>query len=361
MILYGIIVIILFLGAITRQSKWFYYMGLFLMWGLMAFRDPNLGGFDAYFYQKFFDDVPILSGVIGWDSTYSWGYTLLNSAVKTISSQYMTYQIIYSTICFFLLYRILQELDLSYRQKSLFLISFFCFRYMWDMWVILRQNIANLFFWWLTIIIYRYWMKKERTVFADWRQKGLILLAILIPAGFHSSGWLNIIILPMLYGLHCMELKKKRILVLGMSLLIYFVLSPSFDFILNILSMLDTRYLMYDGDSQSGNVIYFFARLFIFAFFAWRYESFEHQAKGYFLDMMALMTLIGAVNAPIVVRICDYYAIGMYGIMGCLPLLFKQNNRDFINGVFCLLMLVLLYRFLCVFDDGVFFNYQIGI
>lgn len=359
MLMYICVAFILFMGTFTKQAKWFYYLGVLFLWTMMAFRHIDMGGFDAVFYQKFFDEVPPIWSLYNYDSNYTWAYTLLNSLVKTLSDQYIVYQIIYSIIAFSILCHLLDKTALNYKEKCLFILFFYCFRYMWDMWVILRQNMADLIFWSFSFVLYDLWKnhKENKTVM----KICCICLAILLPAGFHSSGWLNLLILPLLYYMQKINVETKTIVIILVSLLLYYILSPSFGDILNIISMLDTRYNMYANSDSSGNFIYYIFRLAVFVIFAINYQRISYQYKDYFFDMMGLMVLVGSINAPIIVRFVDYYAIGLYGLGACIPSLFAPSNRLPVLAVYGILLVGLLYRFLLIFDEGVFLDYRFGI
>lgn len=353
-LIYWIIAFILSLGSIAKGGQYFYHIGFLAMWAITAFRNVDLGGIDAGFYQIFYGQVPALENIIGWDSNYSWAYTLFNSTCKTFSHEYIFFQIIYSTVAFLLLYYIINKLELSNRQKCIFLLTFFCFRFMWDMWIILRQNIADLIYWILTIYIYKALNDKYKCFI-------LGILAVILPAGFHTSSWINIIFLFVFYQLFKFEYIKKTYAVIIISLINFFVLSPSFADVLNMVSVIDTRYMMYANEDGSGNIAYFLARMVIVLLFFWRYNSFECKYKEYFYNMMLVMVLVGSFNVPIVVRMCDYYAIGMYGLLSCVHKLFETKSGYFINILFSILLMMIFYWFLIRLDDGQLMHYSLGI
>ena len=359
MLMYICIVVILFMGTFTKQAKWFYYSGVALLWMMMAFRHIDMGGYDALFYQEFFDEVPPIWGLYNYDSNYTWAYTLLNSFVKTLSDQYIVYQIIYSTIAFAILCKLLNKALLNYKEKCLFMLFFYCFRYMWDMWVILRQNMADLIFWMFSFVLYSLWRnhKNDKTAM----KALLICFTVLLPAGFHSSGWVNLLVLPLLYYMQKINVKTKTVVITVVSISLYFILSPSFVEILNVISMIDTRYSVYANSDSSGNTMYYILRLVFFIFFACNYQRLSHRYKDYFFDMMGIMVIVGSINAPIIVRFVDYYAIGLYGLGACLPSLFAPSSRLPVLVVYGILLICLLYRFLLVFDDGVFLDYRLGV
>ena len=359
MLMYIGIAVILFMGTFTKQAKWFYYSGVALLWMMMAFRHIDMGGFDALFYQKFFDEVPPIWEVYNYDSNYTWAYTLLNSFVKILSDQYIVYQIIYSTIAFAILCKLLDKSLLNYKEKCLFMLFFYCFRYMWDMWVILRQNMADLIFWMFSFVLYNLWRNYKNNKTA--MKALLICFAVLLPAGFHSSGWVNLLVLPLLYYMQKINVKTKTVVITVVSISLYFILSPSFVEILNVISMIDTRYSMYANNDSSGNTMYYILRLVFFIFFACNYQRLSHRYKDYFFDMMGIMVIVGSINAPIIVRFVDYYAIGLYGLGACLPSLFAPSSRLPVLVVYGILLVCLLYRFLLVFDDGAFLDYRLGV
>lgn len=362
MLIYMFIAILLFLGTFAKQAKLLYYLGLFSLWGLMAFRHIDMGGMDAGFYQYFYEIVPNIFDVWGWESNYTWAYTLLNALVKTVSDQYIAFQIVYSVIAFVILYQILEKLDLSYQQKCLFLLSFYCFRYMWDMWIILRQNIADLLFWLFSYVLYGLWKKTGSEEYNRKLKIGAcIVVLIFLSSGFHSSAWLNLVFLPILYYISRINLKKKTIMIVFASLFVYFILSPSFAEILSMISMVDNRYMMYANTEGEANHLYYLMRMVIFLFFSYNYYRISSKEKEYFFDMMGVMVLVGSINAPIVVRFVDYYAIGMYGLISFLPSIFVPNNRIPVLAFSLCIMLLVLYRFLIILDGGALLDYRLGI
>ena len=53
-LIYWIIAFILSLGSIAKGGQYFYHIGFLAMWAITAFRNIDLGGFDAGFDQTFY-------------------------------------------------------------------------------------------------------------------------------------------------------------------------------------------------------------------------------------------------------------------------------------------------------------------
>lgn len=367
MAFYIIIVLLLLLGVISRQSKQIYGIGLAMLFLLSAFRDPRLGGSDAGIYQRFFAEVPTIGEMRGYQSKYTVGYTLFNSLVKTVSSDYRVFQFVYALLVIVLLYFIIRELELKDSEKCLFLLSFFCYRFIWDVWVSLRQNIANMIFWLLLILLYKALKKvrdKGEMVSACDRRRALVLavLTAVLPALFHTSAWANIVLLPLLLLFGKINRRMKTIAVVLLSVFLYLFGKSIFGHLLDIMVRVDSRYTMYEStDVGSMNAVNFVFRLAFFLLFAWRYEAEKHELKNMILDSLAFMVLIGSINAELITRMYEFYAIGLYGSMGLFLHNFKGKGRIVAAIIFTFALLIIMYRFALITDNGLYMNYSFGL
>ncbi len=156
MIIYILVAVFLLLGGIGKTAKIIFPIGFFGLFFLTAFRDPELAGHDYYVYSNYFSVTPsLLSDKDIKAGYFEAGFNFLNAFVKAFSNEYVVFQVAYSILIFILMWSVIKKLCLSDEQKCLFLFSFFCFHFIWDTWVILRQNIADWLFWLLLICFYR--------------------------------------------------------------------------------------------------------------------------------------------------------------------------------------------------------------
>ena len=130
MVYFLVIDTVLFLSAWCKpkQSKILFGIAFFMLWFVMAFRNVNLGGSDAYVYQEwFYTAVPKLSQfefnpfVFQRDIQAEWGFgwlfTLLASFIKTFAVDYIVFQVFYVTLSFLLLAMILHDMELTVQEN----------------------------------------------------------------------------------------------------------------------------------------------------------------------------------------------------------------------------------------------------
>lgn len=352
MIIYIGIALFILVGVCCKQADKVYkvsLIGLFLFTGL---RNPDLGLTDTIIYQRFFRNVPNLVDIVGYDSVYTWGYTILNSFVKTFSDEFLLYQIVYAAISVGLLYLIVELLELGNKEKCLFLFSYFCYRFIWNTWVILRQNLANLFFWMFLILLY-----KEN----DRRKKiGWIMLAIIVPTFFHTSAWVNVILLLVLFIFSKISIDIKNRVIPVFGIIMYLFGEKVYGSVLAFMqNVIDIRYSMYSFEANSSNGINFVFRLVFYLFFMWHYNRNANKRNKFVLDMMEIMFIVGSINAELTTRMYEYYAIGLYAGMASILQMFTKRSRFLILSIYGLGMLIIFARFLLITDDGVLANYSV--
>lgn len=353
MIVYISIALFLFSGVIAKQKRLIYQIGTIVLFLLTAFRNPILGGSDYYVYSSYFETVPSL---LNWsdmsESYFEIGYRFLNATIKLFSSDYLVFQIVYALLVTLLLHEVISLLSLSDGEKCLFLFSFFCFHYIWDVWIILRQNIADLLFWILIILLYRcpQEQKKKRFVMAA--------LAVVIPALFHDSGAANVVLLPVMLFLGKIDSKKKLIVIPIVSLFLYLFGDRIYQFAVNLaVTYLRASYSNYTQTESS--FINYCVRLCFFCIFAWHFPNEKHPQKELILDSLTMMVLIGSFNDIVTTRLYEYYAIGLYGCMALFIRNFSRRSKILASGIFGVAMLVIMVRFLATFDNGALANYSL--
>lgn len=369
MVIYIFIAIFILSGVVSQeaQSSIIYKASLFILCIFSGFRATWLGGYDAMYYKKFFDTIPVLSDFNSYHGDFSIGYAFLNSLIRTFTGHYEIYELIYSIISIALLSVVIKLLDFeNSQQKCLCLFSYYCYRFIWNNWVTYRQNLSNLLFWIFLILFYK---SLNRDVDKQALNMKAVLYAtccLLIPPLFHSSAWANIIILPIMFFIGKMNIKIKIIVIPIVSILLNLFGNGLFNnFLEFMIKYVDERYLVYTTDGTIGfNEINFIFRMFFFLFFA-----LNSQLKMYYLekidnrdemilDSLMMMTLIGSINSPVMLRMCEFYAIGMYGSMGLLLSAFEDKSYMLAALIYGIIMIIILIRFLIVTDNGLYLNYH---
>lgn len=352
MYIYVLIASFIFWGGFSKYSKQVYKTGLFMLFVLTAFRNTDLGGSDTYIYQQFFEMVPKLDGVIGFQAYgFSVGYTVLNSLVKQFTDEYVVFQMVYAAVSLFLLNKVIRKMEFGERENCIFLFSYFCFHFIWNNWIIYRQNLADLLFWYFIISLYKTEKKKCRKKFF------FILAAMFVPALFHSSALANVILLPALLFIGKWKDEKKQLWIPGVSIGIYVLGNPLYQLLIDIMAAyVNPSYANY-GATES-NFINYILRLFFFTLFAWHYSAEQHPQRKLILDTTLMMVLIGSFNAVATTRMYEYFAIGLYSCMTFILHYFSEGSRRIAAVIYWGAMLFILCRYVVYFDNGLFMKYS---
>lgn len=354
MTVYVLVAIILLIGGMSRQKKTIYQVGFSILFLLTALRSPKLAGSDYYAYSGHFTATPsLLEGKNIQDGYYEVGFNFFVALVKTFSNEYVFFQIAYSVLVFLLMYYVIRELQLTDGQKCLFLFSFFCFHFIWDTWVILRQNIADWIYWLLLILIYKCPCERKK------RKYVLIVFAALLPILFHLTAKLNIVLLPVMLMIGKIGSKKRLIWVPIISLLLFITGDKLYNFVCSLV-LPYMRWDMAKYTMTESNSINFFIRLALFMLFAWHYEAEEYPQKQLTLDTFTMMVLIGSFNNVVTTRMYEYYAIGMYSSMALVLNSFEKKSKVIAYLLYGVAMIFILMRFVMTFDGGqAFMNYSL--
>lgn len=357
MILYLTIATIIFGGAYTKNPRLFYLLGFVLIFFLSAFRDIALGGFDALNYERIFKDTPDLFNITEEYilSDYSIGYVLFNSTIRIFSDDYRLFQFVYVSITMLLLYFTIEKITITNREKCLLLFSYFCFRFLWYEWVLLRQNFADLLFWYNIISFYNSKTKRSRYIYLG--------CCILLPPLFHTSAFVNILLLPVMIYLEKRSFDTKKYLVPILSIVIYEASSVLVNYLFPYMVLLGgDRYDNYSESISSemgnGNIINYLLRFFFYFVFVINYKKDQNKIKEVIMPTMIMVILIGSVNFSSVNRMYEYYAIGLYL---CQISLLRYYKQPITRLLYWAGMILIFGRFLAISDNGSFLNYSMWI
>lgn len=327
MIVAILIATVLYAGAWGRQSKKCYQISLLLMFLFVFFRNKNMSGTDYISYEIYFRNSPTLSGFYWNPLTYSsmygygWGYGLLNSLVKTVSDNYYALQIVDTFLVFALLIYVIYKLKINDNEKCMFLFVFFCTRFIWYFFILLRQNIANLICW---IVLLGYDRNNQYNL------KHLIkdIVLILIAYSFHQTT----VIFVLAYLVYIIISQRDHskyfpYLVTLVSVIITAVTSTLMPMIINVISGLSgDKYAGYIGTGGLNYINYALRVAYLFVIF---YLEKNEKSSSLYLNGTAIAVMLGAVNSDISVRAADYFAISYYGGMGVI----RENSGIFLQKI----------------------------
>lgn len=351
MLIYILFASAVFFGGFTKQAKHIYKIALVVLFCLTAFRQFDWGGYDSKIYLEFFNRVPELNKLSDFKSDFSIGYVVLNSISKMLSNNYLFFQILLAAITMILLFFIMKRAELSDKQKCFFIFSYFCYRFMWNTWVTYRQNIANLLIW-LGILLF--WDIEEG--------KGKISLAVssIVGGVFHPSSLVNAVLIPVTKISEKISVKKRVIAVEVVSIFLWLYGASTFQTILNFaIKNVDDRFAMYSTSNVgSSNFINFIFRGVLFAWLAITYDKSRYKHKNLAFSTMSVMVVLGSISSELMMRFCEYYAIGMYLALATLIDQFKGKSRMIFGLIFYLVMIIILIRGVFIFGDGVFMDYK---
>ncbi len=356
LVIYILLALFIFLGGLTPYAKWTVRAGIVGLFLLTALREPSLGGYDVLIYKNFFNHIPPIHQLAGYVSSFSVGYTWFNACVKLFSSDYIVFQMVYSAVSLYLLYVVISKLNLKDSEQCFWLFGYFCFHFFWNTWVTYRQNLSNLLFW-LFIVCF------VQATSARQKRKALffLLVSVLLPPLLHTSAWANLFLLPMCWVLTKIDTKKLIWLVPLGSIVLFLNSDFIYSHLLGWLtSGIDERYSMYSAEGARGlNLVNLLLKIFFFTGFAWFYKREKYPYKALVLSTTAITVLLGSVNAELMARMYEYYAIGFYT---CVALVFRhisQRSKLLALPLFLLGFLIIFIRSVIIFGNGEFLHYQL--
>jgi len=343
-----IVACFLFFGGFQKKANTYYYWGLLLLFIVTAFRHPALGGTDNMVYYQLFQDIPTLRDVFNYESEYRIGYLLFVSTLKTLSDSYIFFQCFYTVVCFIMLNKIIQMLELNGKEKCLYLFAIWCsFSFIWDFWVLYRQNLANLIF----ALLLLYYIRK-RDKLNGIKRATILTLAIVIPNLFHSSAIFNVIILFFYFLLPKGDKPNKRLIwtILG-SIVMFFVGIIFWSYLESMVVSVDDRYMGYfETGGISLNIINYLLKIAFFWLYCINYNHLNYKYKREMLDIHTLYLLIGSINVGIVGRVASYYSFGGYVARSFVGSYKKPMN--ILVPIFFIAMMIIFIRSLFVMSAG---------
>jgi hypothetical protein len=349
MVVYLFISSFIFMGVFIpkKYSKYYFRVSYILLFIFTAFRNINIGGTDAMNYQNFFYNiVPRFNNLSQYNYDYEYGYMFVNSILKSIFNNYLFYQVIYTFITLYLLKKVILALNYDHIEMSLFLFVYFTYQYLWNNFVLLRQNIALLLFWLALLYLY------------DKRLKGYILIGI--SSLFHRSSILNLIFFEILRVMEKIK-KEKRLFIAVLLSTIFFIFSEEiFLNMTNVLSsILGERISRYSGSSDYGNINYInyvLKWIFVLLFYL-GYDIINNNKKALLLNTSLIAVILSSINIEIFDRFAEYFVFSIYLLIPLTVKMFRNEDRLFYKSILFVIFTTILIRFLYTFDGGSLIGY----
>ncbi len=338
---------ILYLGAWAKNSKVMYRIGLCAMFLFVVFRSTAISGYDASCYMIFFDSIPELSEFPWkfWDANftygYGWGYALLNSVAKTICGHYFCFQVLDTVLVFALLAAVLRKLKLDDREKCMFLFVYFCSKFIWYYFILLRQNIANLVIWY---------------VFVGWepvrKHKWLMYLKdfffITVAVSFHSTAAFMYFAYPVFIIMNWVKEKWRVRIGIAVSLASIVATTYLMPWVWKaVVHIAGERYLTYAGWQVGGiNIINYMLRIgyvLLILRFGKGFYKYRNSLNGSLLALAA-----GSVNVSFNVRFVEFFAVGYYSGVSHIKGYLKRQQRLTVFVLVYLLYIALLLQYILI-------------
>lgn len=351
MIFYVLIATFFFLGFFIsdRLQDLYYKFSLLILFLFSSLRDISLGGYDTENYQSFFyHKTPFLSDFLNKNYEYEFGYVLFNSIIKTFVNDYRVFQIVYCIVSVFLLSIVIKKLTIKKKERNLFLFVYFSYRYMWNNFVLLRQNIAMLIVWILILIVFDKSVKYN--------------FGIVISSFFHRTSISNIIFYPILK--YMKKFKRQRMLLITVILSVFLLIfsKPIYSYLIKIFILISgSKYSLYSlksTDNRGVNLINYFVKWFFVLIFYFNYNRFNIIHKEKLLYISFFVLILSSINVAIVGRLVEYYMIAIYSIIVISYRAFEKEIKILYLSCIYIIFIVILIRFLYTFSGGELWNYS---
>lgn len=350
MIYYLGIATFIFLGFFSKKPKKYYYVSLIVLFIFTGFRDISIGDYNNKAYINAFNVVDTLSNFsFSENYPFEMGFMFLNSICKTICNDFRFFQVVYTFIAILLLHLVINKMQISDKQKCLFLFVYFCMRFIINNFIILRQNIALLIIWNLLLTDTLPFRKVIKNKFIPY----------VISCYFHITSIINILCLYLKNKLILMNKKSAYIITMIISLSFLFsgtrLFQPIMDF------MIQTggeKFKVYVGSEiNTFNVVYYIIRIFIFTFLFLFYSNFKYKKKNLLFTINILAITFGSINVAIFSRFMEYFMVGPYLTMALFEEVFNEENKAKFLIILYILMMIILVRSLLTYGAGGLIRY----
>lgn len=351
-------------GNVFYRSKQRKVLNIMMLFFLILISGTRLmGGTDYYIYEQSYNSVPTLFDVLNrsesvssnfWLAGMDFGYIVITSIFKSIGISFHGFCFIHACFFYFSMYKGLRNYCNNF---SIILLVFLCKVFFYNTFVSMRQSITiAIFFLALSLI-------KEKKIVP---YMILSIIAVTIHAG-------AIIMIP-IYFIDYIKLNKRRYTIFVIGLLPFAILNifginvigVFAPIIRSVFSLISSTWANkaenYLTSSSSLSLFYVFEFLLI-AILVWKYydeivgmdERCEFFIK-IFLCLWPIFTVFGGME--IVTREKDYFILS-YGVLLCyLIQMRKRRYRQIIILGTIAICCFEYFRYIIMFDNGHFLNYQ---
>lgn len=350
MIYYLLIATFLFFGYFTKKTKQYYFISLILLFLFTGFRDIYLGDYNNKAYIQAFnvvDKLPQFS--FSSNYTFEMGFMLLNSLCKTICNDFRFFQVVYTAIAIVLLHFVINKMNITHKQRCLFLFVYFCMRFIINNWIILRQNIAILIIWNLLLTDTLPFKASVKT----------FVIPYIVSCYFHITSILNIICLFLRDKLVLFKKNITYILTISISLFLLFSGTRLFQPIMNLMTQIGgEKFKTYVGSEiNTFNIIYYIIRIVIFTFLFIYYSKFRYKKKELLFTINILAIIFESINVAIFSRFMEYLMIGPYLTITVSEEVFSNTNKIRFLLIIYIAMIFILVRSLITYGNGGLLKY----
>ncbi|MFQ6793625.1 MAG: EpsG family protein [Thomasclavelia sp.] len=348
MIYYLVIATFLFFGFFSKHSKKYYFISLLLLFFFTGFRDITLGDYNNDAYINAFNIVDTLSNFSFLaDYPFEMGFMLLISICKTIINDFRFFQVIYTLIVIILLHLVINKMEITYKQRCLFLFVYFCMRFVINNFIILRQNLALLIIWNLLLTDTLPFKSAIKNKFIPY----------IISCYFHITSIINIFCLFLKNKLALLNKRSTYVITIIISLFFLFSGTRLFQPIMNFMIQIGgEKFESYIGsETNTFNIIYYIIRIVIFTFLFIFYSQFKYKKKSTLFVINMLAILFGSINVAIFSRFMEYLMVGPYLTIALLEEIFEYKNKKEFLIILYIIMIIILVRSLLTYDSGTLF------
>lgn len=348
MIYYLAIATFIFFGFFSKYPKKYYIVSLIILFVFTGFRNITIGDYNNEAYIRAFDIVDTLPNFsFSADYPFEIGFMLLNSVCKTIINDFKFFQVVYTFIAIVLLHMVINKMEITYRQRCLFLFVYFCMRFIINNFIILRQNIALLIIWNLLLTDTLPFKSAIKNKFIPY----------IISCYFHTTSIINIICLFLKNKLALLNKKYAYIITMIISLIFLFsgtrLFQPAMNFMIQIGGEKFEAYI--GSETNTFNMIYYFIRIVVFTFLFLFYSKFKYKKKNALFTINILAIIFGSINVAIFSRFMEYLMIGPYLTIALSEEAFENDGRVKFLIILYIMMIFILIRGLVTYDNGTLF------
>lgn len=219
-------------------------------------------------------------------------------------------------------------------------------------------------FWLLVIKLYKLYQENQKRIegnvlLSRTKFNVLLVLTVGLPVLFHTSAYMNIMLVPVLFILRKVKTSYKKTLVPLVSIALYLFGGKLMGIFIRIAALIDQRYAGYvNRENSSANIVNYIFRLTFFCLYCYFFEKNDGNLKEFVLDSSIILVVLGSINSGLMMRCYELYGLGMYAGMVYFPRYFKKSSIRLAMFIYIIGMLFILIRYLIIMDGGAYLPYR---